>query len=241
MAFRSFRQEVDAVPGAVSGAGVQARIDFIRRTYLHLAAAIIGFVLLEYLLVNSPTGAALTGWTVSGPYNWLIVLGAFMGAGWLADRWATSGASPQVQYLGLALYVLAEVILFCPLLYVAAYAAGDANLIPTAAIMTLMMFGGLTATVFMTKQDFSFMRGALSLASFAAFGVIVAGIVFGFSLGLFFSLAMVALASGYVLYYTSNVLHHYRSDQHVAASLALFAAIALLFYYVLRVLMSLRD
>ena len=48
---------------------------------------------------------------------------------------------------------------------------------------------------------------------------------------------MVILMSGYILYYTSNVMPHYRTDQHVAAALALFAAIATLFYYILEIVM----
>ena len=59
-------------------------------------------------------------------------------------------------------------------------------------------------------------------------------------IGLLFSGAMVVLAGGYTLYYTSNVLHHYRTDQHVAASLALFSAVALMFWYILRIFMSRR-
>ena len=57
--------------------------------------------------------------------------------------------------------------------------------------------------------------------------------LFGFSLGLWFSLAMIVLAAGSILYNTSNVLHRFRLDQHVAASLSLFASVALLLYYVL--------
>ena len=73
-----------------------------------------------------------------------------------------------------------------------------------------------------------------------ALGVIVVSLLFGFSLGVLFSAAMVALAGGFILYYTSNVLHHYRPDQPVAAALALFAAVALMFWYVVRLFMS-RD
>ena len=80
------------------------------------------------------------------------------------------------------------------------------------------------------------------IAGFVGLGAIVCGLLFGFSLGLFFSLGMVGLAGGYILYYTSQIMFHYRTDQHVAASLSLFASVALLFYYVLRILMSLnRD
>jgi FtsH-binding integral membrane protein len=52
---------------------------------------------------------------------------------------------------------------------------------------------------------------------------------------------MIAYAAGAILYNTSNVLHHYRPDQHVAASLALFASVALLFWYVLQLVIALSD
>ena len=51
---------------------------------------------------------------------------------------------------------------------------------------------------------------------------------------------MIALASMYILYDTSNVLRTYRTDQYVAASLALFASVALLFWYILRLFIQLR-
>jgi FtsH-binding integral membrane protein len=51
---------------------------------------------------------------------------------------------------------------------------------------------------------------------------------------------MVALLSGYILYDTSNVMLHYRTTQHVAAALALFASIATLFYYILWILMQMN-
>ena len=71
--------------------------------------------------------------------------------------------------------------------------------------------------------------------------VVVVGMISGSTLGLWFSGLMVMLASGYILYDTSNVMLHYRTDQHVAASLALFASVALLFWYVLRIFMALRE
>lgn len=86
----------------------------------------------------------------------------------------------------------------------------------------------------------SFLRSILMIGGFIALGVIVASIVFGFSLGMLFAAIMVLFAAGAILYDTSNVLHHYRTDQHVAASLALFASVALLFWYV-RQLVRGRD
>src|SRR5262249_35076081 len=147
-----------------------------------------------------------------------------------------SETSPQMQYLGLGLFVVAEAVVFLPLLYIASRFA-SADVIPAAALITGFLFTGLTATVFIIRKDFSWMRSILTVGGFVALGVIVASIIFGFSLGIIFSAAMVLFASVAILYDTSQVLHHYRTDQHVAASLSLFASVALLFWYVLRVVM----
>ena len=72
-------------------------------------------------------------------------------------------------------------------------------------------------------------------------GFILVAMFFQFALGPIFIYAMIALACGYILYDTSNVLHHYRIGQHVAASLALFASVALLFWYLVQLFMSRRD
>ena len=56
-----------------------------------------------------------------------------------------------------------------------------------AVVITLAIFIGLSATVFITKKDFSFMRGALMIGTFAALGVIVASMIFGFHLGALFA------------------------------------------------------
>jgi len=69
---------------------------------------------------------------------------------------------------------------------------------------------------------------------------IVGGVLFGFHLGTWFSVAMVGFAGAAILYDTSNVLHHYPEDRYVAASLELFASVALMFWYVLRLFMA-RD
>ena len=108
-------------------------------------------------------------------------------------------------------------------------------------MITLMLFGSLTGVVFVTRKDFSFMRSVLMFAGIAAFGAIVASVLFGFTLGILFSYAMVAFACGYILYDTSNVMLHYRTSQHVAAALALFASVMLLFWYVLRIFLNRRN
>lgn len=214
------------------------RAAFIRRTYGHLAGAILAFIGLEALLLRTPGVEELVGTMLRG-HAWIAVFFLFMGVSWLANWWAHSDTSPAVQYLGLALYVVAEAVIFLPLLYIAKLAYPDA--ITSAGIMTLAMFAGLSAVVLITRRDFSFLGPVLCVASLLAFGFIIAAMFIGFSLGLVFCFAMVALISGYILFYTSNVVHHYRTDQHVAAALALFSSIATLFWYILQIFMSSRD
>jgi len=57
---------------------------------------------------------------------------------------------------------------------------------------------------------------------------------------LVFCFFMVALSCGYIIFQTSNLLHQYRTDQPVAAALALFASVALLFWYIVQILMIRR-
>ncbi len=227
-------------PYVVAEAPADERAQFIRRTYLHLAASVLAFTGLEIALFKSGIAETLLRFMLGGQYSWLIVLGAFMGISWLANWWAQSDASQGLQYAGLTIYVIAEAVIFVPILYIA-MKFSTPDVLPMAVLFTLLLFGGLTASAFITRKDFSFLGPIICIASFIALGVIVASILFGFNLGIVFSAIMIAIAAGAILYTTSNIIHVYRPDQHVAASLALFAAVALLFWYVLRILIALSG
>ncbi len=226
-------------------ADVDERTRFIVKTYLHLAGAVGLFVILEAVLLRLPGVRELAlSLMVGSQIRWLVVLGLFMVVSYVANNWALSAVSPGKQYAGLILYVVAEAVLFLPLLTIAdlvAEKSGQGSVIAPAAVTTLGLFGLLTAVVFATRKDFSFLRSTLMFGMFAAMGFIVVGALFGFTLGPIFTYAMIALACGYILYYTSNVMLHYRIGQHVAAALALFAAVALLFWYILQLFMSRRN
>ena len=223
---------------SVSQAMPSERAAFIRRTYAHLAGAVLAFVGLTAYMVNSPIAEMLLN-VMAMRFGWLMILGAFIILGRVASGLASSTASQTVQYAGLTLYVIIESVIFAPILWIATYLIDDPTVIPTAGILTLGIFAGLTLVVFTTRKDFSFLRGILSIGFMLALGLIVCAVLFGFNLGLVFSFAMVALASGAILYDTSRILHHFGPGQHVAASLQLFASIALLFWYVLQIVMSL--
>ena len=222
-------------------ASVGERSRFIRNTYLHLAGALLAFAAIEFLAINlfDEQIAKLTQFVTQG-WMWLVFMGGIMAVGYVADSWARNNTSREMQYAGLAVYTIAQSILFLPLLYIASHFAG-ASVIPSAAVMTLAVVVGLSAVVFLTKADFSFMRYALMIGGFVALGFIVASIFMGFHLGTFFSAAMVIFAAGSILYTTSNVLHHYNTNQHVAASLALFSSVTLMLWYVIQLFMNFDE
>ncbi len=229
--------------GQVAAEAAEAeRVAFIRRTYAHLAGAIALFVALENVYFSTGIARSIASYVFSpqsGRYTWLLVMGAFIGVAYLADKMARSDRPKPVQYAALALYAVAESLIFVPILFIAAYYATP-DVLPTAAVTTLVLFGGLTAVVFMTKKDFSFLGGILSIVAIGGLATIACSILFGFTLGNVFCGIMLMLAAGYVLYDTSQVMLHYRTDQHVAAALKLFASIALMFWYVLRILLNAR-
>ncbi|MBL4685748.1 MAG: US12 family protein [Nannocystaceae bacterium] len=217
------------------------RAKFIERTYLHLALAISVFVVLSAVAQNVPGVELLVGKMLGHRYSWGVVLALFCGAGYIADKWASGSSSTGMQYMGLLLYTVAEVVIFIPLIFLVKSYVGVEPIL-SAGAATLAVFAGLTAYVFITKKDFSFIKGTLTTISMAAVGLVIASLVWGFHLGMVFSAAMIVLGAGYILYYTSNIQRHYRPDQHVAAALALFSALAFVFWYVLRILLSLvRD
>ena len=213
----------------------QSRATFVSRTYTHLFGAITAFTLIEIFLFKSglaePMARAMLG------VSWLFVLGGFVVVSWLASRVAHTATSKAAQYGALAGFVAAEAIIFVPLLWMANNYAG---MLTSAVAVTFLGFTGLSLVAFFTRKDFSFLRGILCWGGIIALVLIVAGTIFGFQLGTFFSVAMIALAGGAILYDTSNILHHYPEDRYVGAALELFASVARMFWYVLRLFLSSR-
>jgi FtsH-binding integral membrane protein len=242
-----------AIPGAIALTDGSARRDFVKRTYKTLFFAILAFAGLLWSFMNiGPLRELLdpfVRFALGGRWNWGVVLAAFMGASIVAERWAANAKSRKMQYAGLGFYVLAEAVIFVPLLAVVewktagiiAKGGGEPNIVRDAAFLTLAVFGMLTASVVFSKKDFSFLRSGLWMASGLAMTLIVLSLVFGFNLGLIFSIAMVVLAAGYMLYHTSQVLAHYDPEHHVSAALELFSSMALMFWYMIRIFLRARD
>lgn len=217
----------------VAELAAEDRSNFIWRCYAHVVGAILAFACVELYFFQSGIAAAIAEPMFN---NWLLVLGGFMLASWGATHVAHRVQSKPAQYAALAAFVVVEALIFAPLLFVAnAVAPG---VIDSAAGVTILGSIGLIATAMITRKDFSFLRGLLVWGGILAMVGIVASLLFGFAMGTWFSVAMIGFAGAAVLYDTSNIMHHYPEDKYVAASMALFASIALMFWYVLRLFMS---
>ncbi|MFT5036965.1 MAG: FtsH-binding integral membrane protein [Candidatus Azotimanducaceae bacterium] len=216
--------------------GSTTQDNFLRSTYNHLLGAVVAFIALEYILFASGIAAAIAPIMTS---NWLMVIGGFMVLGWVTNYFTSKQASIGGQYFQMAVTVALQAVIFIPLLAYAVYYT-DSSVLSNAVLVTLIVFAALTGIVGYTKANFSFLGPFLGIVGIVALLAIVGSVLFSVTLGFYFSLAMVVFAAGTVLYQTSKIKYDYGPGQHVAAGTALFASVALLFYYVLMSFVS-RD
>jgi FtsH-binding integral membrane protein len=222
---------------AFRGTSVDSRALFITRTYTHVVGGILGFILVEMGLFESGLAEQVARFMLG--FNWFLILGAFMLVGWLATRTAQTSSSIGMQYFAYGAYVVAEALIFVPLLYIADAKAPGA--IDSATLITALGAGGLMFVAHRTRKDFSFLRAVLMWGGVVAILAMIGGAVFGFQLGTWFSVAMIGFAGAAVLYDTSNIIHYYPEDRYVSTAMQLFASIALMFWYVLRLVMGNRN
>ncbi|MCK7589167.1 Bax inhibitor-1 family protein [Subsaxibacter sp. CAU 1640] len=233
--FDNFEQKL--LLNAVSDA---ERVEFYKKTYAHVAGGVLAFVIFEFLLLQSEAIVSFALSMTQG-IKWLLMLGGFMLVTNYAESMAMRTQDRNKQYLAYGLYILAEAFIFVPLIFLAmVYTDSGSEMLYQASIVTLALFTGLSAVVFLTKKDFSFLKTGLTIGFFVAIGLIIAGMLFGFNLGLWFSVAMCLLAGGSILYQTSNLVNKYTTEDYVPAAIGLFASLMLLFWYVLSIFLS-RD
>ena len=218
-----------------------SRTRLITKVYANLTGAVVAFAALEALVFATfgvetilrfvSENMKLVSWGLLA----LCLLGPMLGR-------LVVGSNPSRfrQYVYLGFYVVLYTALFIPLLAFAAFKTGNMSLIWQACGLTASLFAALSAAVFFTRVDFSFLRSALVFLTIAAFVLVGGALLFGFSLGTWFIVGMILLACGYVLYDTSNIMLHYPEEADVLATVALFSALMTLFYYILSFLSS-RD
>ena len=213
------------------------RSEFLSRVYQHLLAAVVAFVAFEALLINLGIAREIYELISGGGGRWLIVLGGFMVVNWLATNAAHDILNPSRQYAGLFGMAAGEAVIFAPFLhYVFEVEGGGTTTVLAAAVITAIGFAGLSVVALVTRADLSFLRPILLWTGVCALVLIVAALLFGFELGVWFSVAMIALAGGSILYQTQTIMRRYPAEAYVGAAVQLFASVMLLFWYVLRLL-----
>jgi len=226
----------------VASLDVATRSEFLTRVYQHLLAAVVAFVAFEALLINLGIAREIYELISGSGGAWLIVLGGFMVVNWIATNAAHDILNPSRQYLGLFGMAAGEALIFAPFLhYFFEVQPNGGSTVVAAALITAVGFAGLTAVALVTRRDLSFLRPLLLWGGVSALVLIGAAILFGLSLGIWFSVAMIALAGGSILYTTQTIIRRYPEEAYVGASVQLFASVMLLFWYVLRLMGQLRG
>lgn len=219
------------------------RATFVGLVYQHIAAAVAAFVAFEAILFATGVADSMREFFFGlsgGGSRWLLMLGGVMIIQWFSANAAADLDNPPRQYIGLFGSAFAQAIIFAPFLsYVFQRSDGGAT-VAQAAIITGVGFAMLTAIGLFTRKDLTFLRPIVMWGFGLALLAILGGVLFGFALGTWFSVAMIGLSGASILYQTQNVVKRYPIGSHVAASIALFTSLMTMFWYVLRLLMS-RD
>jgi FtsH-binding integral membrane protein len=142
---------------------------------------------------------------------------------------------PGVNLLALFGFTTLTGIVISPLLFIISQI--NPASIMQAGVLTVGIFGGLTAYVFISRRDFSFLRGMVVTGLIV---VILAGILNIFiassALGFAVAAATLLLFSGFVLYDTSNIIRRYPTNEYVAGALSLYLDAFNIFLALLRLL-----
>jgi len=122
-------------------------------------------------------------------------------------------------------------------------AAKSGTLVTQAFMTTAVAFVSLTAYTFISRRDFSFLKGFVWVG-------LVSIIVLGLSNYFFFESPLLALGisgmgvllfSAFILYDTSSILRDYPNEEYIAAALTLYLDVFLLFEHVLAMFGMLGD
>ncbi len=218
------------------------RAVFLRKTYSLLFAGILCFAATLWAAGNVEP---VQGWAMAlgraiygSRWGWLLYMGIFMGGSMAVHAVAERRPLNMFAFFGWA-FLLG--LLISPIVLMIAGTANGPVLIQQASVLTAIVFGALTAIVWYTGKDFSFLRNILWFAFFGLMAIGLCGWIFGFTLGLWFSAGMVLVFGGFILYDTGQVMHRYPTTMYVSAAVVLLTDVVLLFKHLLILLSSMSN
>ena len=225
-----------APPIPVAEAPPEVRTSFMTAVYARLMAGIAAFILLQWFLFTSGLAESIAVFVSNT--NWLLILGGFMIVSWMSTSMLYKARTAGAQYAAYGAVIVANSLLFAYPLYLASrFSPGSIEL---AAQISIVAFAVLSFIAIRTSKDFSFLRGFLMWGGFLALALIVLAVLSPLQLGVWFPIVMVGFAGAAILYDTQKVYRTYPPGSEIAAAVNLFSSIALLFWYVLQLVMG-RD
>jgi len=227
--------------GFAIDAAVDERVAFIRRTYVHLLIEICLVGAVASFVLKTPVLLEKVAMPLAS--NLIIYLLLFFGVSFVSRKLMEGQKSSVAQYSGAGLWVFFLGVLVSPFAWITHEMTGSYELVGQAFVMTAALFGSLTAYVFISKKDMTFIGGALSILTAIAFGVSLLLAFFGSSAAgsIGYSVVWIALLGGWVLYDTSKIIHHRAINQHVAASVDLLVDFVYMFIHILMLLLRSRN
>lgn len=220
-------------------APVEDRASFIMQVYQHVFGAIVAFGLIETLLFNTGVAKVMYEFFYASQGRWMLLIGAYMVGMWFVSNAASDHHPPARQYAALLGSSAVYALMFAPFLY-SIYTVQDAGAsIAAAAAITAVGAALLTVIAFVTKRDLSFLRRYVMWGMALALLLIVGSWLFGWNLGVWFSVAMIGLMGAAILYQTQDIVKRYPTTAYVAAAVTLFGSLMTMFWYVLRLVMQL--
>jgi FtsH-binding integral membrane protein len=218
------------------------RGEFVAKVYQHVAAAVAAFVGFEALLFMTGIAERMYEFFFASGGRWLLLLGAVMIGNWFVTNAARDFGNPARQYGSLLATAAIQALIFAPFLFYVYKVQNAGSTVAAAALVTGVGFAALTVIGMVTRKDLSFMRPLIMWGFGIAMVAIVGALLFGFNLGIWFSVAMIALAGGAILYQTQTIIRTYPANAYIPAAISLFGSLMTMFWYVLRLFMQLsRD
>ena len=115
---------------------------------------------------------------------------------------------------------------------------GGSTAVVSALGMTAFAFVGLSGFAIVTKKDFSFMTGFITIGMFVMLGAIVLGLLFDLgAIRTAISAGIVILMSAMILWQTSAIIHGGETN-YIRATVTLFMSIYNLFMSLLHLFMA---
>ena len=210
-----------------AAASVEERMGFVRKVYALFFAATLFAIGGVYAGLSYPP---VMNWILQHPWlTFFGLIGGVMGAQALR-------LVPGVNLAALFAFTMLTGVIISPI--IAIYTQMNPASIWQAGLLTVGIFGGLTAYVFISKRDFSFMRGMLTVGLIVVFLSAVLNLFIVGSSAFSFGISCVALLlfSGFVLYDTSNIIRRYPKNEYFSGALDLYLDAFNIFLALLRIL-----